>query len=87
MSFIKLCQLSNDSYIEDCDKQIVLAVSVQYPLELNCEVIDWEDANEFAKRGKVNSFTNEVVVINEQPEEIREAVYQQLLVKYPELIK
>jgi len=87
MSFLKLCQLSNDSYIEDCDKKIVLAISVQYPLELNCEVIDWEDENEFAKRGKVNSFTDEVVVIDEQPDEIREAVYQQLLVKYPNLIK
>lgn len=87
MSFIKLCQLSNDSYIEDCDKQILLAVNIQYPLRLDCEVIDWKSEDEFNKRGEINSFINEVVVIDEQPEEIREAVYQQLLIKYPELIK
>lgn len=87
MSFLKLCQLSNETYIENSEGEVILALSISYPLQLACEVIDWESQEEYARRGKALSFVSEVVTINQQPESIREAVYQQLLLLYPELIK
>lgn len=87
MSYLKLCQLSTDTYIEDCNAQVILATSIVYPLTLSCEVIDWDSEDEFIKRGKADSFTSIEVILQEQPQEIREAVYQQLLLQFPELIK
>jgi hypothetical protein len=84
--YIKLCQISNDQYIEDCNGAIVLN-EIQYPAQLHVEVIEWQDEIGFQKRLKADSFNQEVVTIDAQPVNIRDAVYQQLLVKYPNLVK
>ena len=91
MSYLKLCQISNNSievasYIEDAHGNVVVN-NPNYPLELVCEVIDWIDEDAFQNQGKANSFTSEIVVLESAPENMREAVYQQLKVKYPNLNK
>jgi hypothetical protein len=87
MSFLKLCQLSNETYIENSEGEVILAISITFPLQLACEVIDWESEEEYTKRGKALSFISESITINQQPDSIREAVYQQLLLSYPNLQK
>ena len=86
MSYLKLCQLYNAEYIEDCNGNVLLN-SIVYPAILSCEVIDWESEEEYHKRGKANFFISESVHINEQPINVREEVFQQLLMKYEELVQ
>lgn len=98
MSFIKLGQIADvisaqpqdligSVYIEDENGVVVQSLNPTFPLVLTVEVIDWVDEFEQQKHGKINSFNAELVTLEVQPENIREAVYQQLLLLYPELNK
>ena len=86
MSYLKLCQISNDNYIEDCNGE-VLVNNISFPAILSCEVIDWESEEEYHKRGKILSFNAFEISVDEQPQELREVIYQNLLITNPELIK
>jgi hypothetical protein len=91
MSYLKLCQLLNQSeteifYQEDCDGN-VLVNNPTYPMTLECEVIDFVSEDDFKARAKVNSFASVNVTLEEAPENIRDAVYAVLVVEYPALVK
>lgn len=90
MSYLKLCQLLNQSdteifYQEDCDGNI-LVNNPTFPISINCEVIDWVSEEEFKKRGKTISIQSRIVIIEEQPENIRQSVYETLLTEFPALV-
>lgn len=87
MSYLKLCQLSNDNYIEDCNGQVALMTEIVYPFKLSCEVIDWESEEEYNKRGKALSFTSIEVILEDLVEDIRQSIYNKLILQFPELIK
>ncbi len=85
MSYLKLCQISNDLYIEDCNGVVILENEIDYPLDLQCEIIDWVNEDEFLKRGKTISFqsVNISIDLSESLLSIREAVFNQLVIDYP----
>lgn len=89
MSFLKLCQLVNQSetevfYQEDANGNI-LVNNPTFPISIDCEVIDWVSEEEFLKRGKIISFQARTVIIETQPENIRQSVYETLLTEFPAL--
>lgn len=101
MSYLKLCQLVNQGnpdenghaqtvfYQEDCEGN-VLVNNASYPLVLQCEIIDWVSLDEYQKRGKTISFTAGEVTLSTKPKPpktIRQAVIDQLILTYPEIIK
>lgn len=96
MSYLKICQISNfdveviknngNLYLEDIDGAVIIN-NPTYPLTLSCEVIEWVSEEQLVSRGEINSFVSEIVVLESAPENIREEVYQQLKVKYPNLNK
>ncbi len=84
MSYLKLCQLSNDNYVQDCDGEIIIDNDILYPITLSCEVINWVDEDEFLKRGQIISFQAvDVTIENESLLSIRQMVFNQLVVDYP----
>lgn len=88
---IKIGQILNQSevelfYLEDADKKVIVNNISAFPATLQVEVIDWISEEEFMKRGKVNAFHAESVILSEPVPNIREFVLQQLIVKYPELV-
>lgn len=100
MSYLKLCQILNQGnpdergraktvfYQEDSDGN-VLTKNPSYPLTLSCEVIDWESLYEYKKRGKAISFTSVEITLTSKPKSpksIRQAVIDQLILTYPEII-
>ena len=87
MNFVKLCQISNDSYIETADREIVLNQISSYPQKFSVEVIDWISEEEFIRRGKINSFNSEGVTIIGYPPNIRDFIFNVLVDKYPNLVK
>ena len=87
MSYLKLCQISNDNYVETADGEVILDTIPNFPQDFQVEVIDWVSEDEFHNRGKIISFESENVGVQDDSKSIRESVYEILLVKYPNLIK
>lgn len=94
MNYIKLGQIAsivNDlkqlgaSYLEDENGVIVNSKSLVFPLNVLVEVIDWVDQVEQQKHGKLNAFYSENLTIPDQSVSIRQSVFNQLIVKYPNL--
>jgi len=90
--YLKLCQLLNQSetevfYQEDCNGN-VLVNNPTYPLELQCEVIEFVSEEAFHNRGKINFFEAVNVTLPEAPlNGIRRAVYDILKIDYPEMVE
>ena len=88
MSFLKLCQISNEQYIESVSGEVILNEIQSFPQILSVEVIDWVDENEFNNRGKINSFQPiEVSIEQDESKSIRDRVFDVLVIQIPELIK
>ena len=89
MSFLKLCQLSNEQYIETADQEIVLNNIQPSPFTISCEIIDWESEEDFKRRGKSISFEAVEVDLSglDQSVTVRDKVYEILIGRYPNLIK
>ena len=87
MSFLKLCQLSNEQYIETAECIVVLNTIQSFPQKLSCEIIDWESEDDFQSRGKSLSFESVEVEVLDDSCPIRDVVYEILLERYPNLIK
>ena len=88
MSFLKLCQISNEQYIETVNGEVILNEIQSFPQILSVEVIDWVDENEFNNRGKINSFQSiEVSIEQDESKSIRDRVFDVLVIQIPELIK
>lgn len=86
MTILKLGQIHNNSYLEDLEGNVLLNTP-SFPLYLYCELLTYLTLEDFPDRTKVVSLSQELIKVEGQPENIREAVYQQLLLSYPELIK
>ena len=88
MNFVKLCQISNEQYIESASGEVILNEIKSFPQILSVEVIDWVDENEFNNRGKINSFQSiEVSIEQDESKSIRDRVFDVLVIQIPELIK
>jgi hypothetical protein len=93
MGYLKLCQIyvsgenNNIPYIEDCEGEVLILQSFTYPGTFFCEVIDWVSEDQYRKRGEVISASTQEVILNEDPGDIRNAIYLELKKVYPDIIK
>lgn len=97
MSYVKLCQICDKSseqekidgfnYVEDVDGNIAVLKTLSFPLTVVAEVINFGTVENYSKRGSAVVFTQEVVIIPDNSTTIRNSVFNQLLEKYPNLVK
>lgn len=91
MSYIKLCQISNQTpdatlYLEDCTGRVIID-NVAYSAPFQCEIIDFGSEDNYNKRGFVTSFTSvEVTLVTLPVESIRKSIFAQLQATYPTLV-
>jgi len=90
MSYLKLCQISNDSlistiYLEDCDSNVIINQPI-YPLTLNCEIIEWVDENAFLIKGESISRNSAKITLAIAPSSIRQTIFNQLQATYSTLV-
>lgn len=91
MSYVKLCQISNQTinqvfYLEDCTGKILINLA-SYDVPFQCEIIDFGTEENYNIKGPCLSFTSVTVTLSTAPiESIRKSIFTQLQASYPALV-